>query len=71
MLPVESPLLPRSSDVRAEAIRTLVRELGITKAAFFIRENLSSTVDYLAIKEDLFGGKTAAQVVEEIKAHRP
>ena len=26
---------------------------------------------YLAVKEELFGGKTAAQICEDIKAHRP
>ncbi len=47
-------------------IDTIVKNLGITKAAFFIRENLSIKTDYLEIKEKLFGSKTAAEVYNDI-----
>jgi hypothetical protein len=43
-----------------------VKSLGITKAAFFLRETMSQKTDYLEIKEKLFGEKTAAQLYSEI-----
>jgi len=33
----------------------------------FIRENLFQKEDYLKLKEDLFGEKTAAEIFDEIK----
>ncbi len=41
--------------------------MGITKTAIFIRENMAHSEDYLKIKGELFGKKTAHQVYEEIK----
>jgi hypothetical protein len=49
-----------------KVIDTIVKNLGITKAAFFIRENISQKTDYLEIKEKLFGSKTAAEVYNDI-----
>jgi hypothetical protein len=63
----EKLTIPKSREIRAEAIQVLIDRLGITKAAFFIRENLSQKEDYLKIKEDLFGKKTAAEIFGEIK----
>mgnify|MGYP001600269441 CR=1 FL=1 len=63
----EKLTIPKSQEIRAEAIQMLIDHLGITKSAFFIRENLSQKEDYLKIKEDLFGGKTAAEIFGEIK----
>jgi hypothetical protein len=37
------------------------------KTALFIRENLFQKEDYLKLKEDLFGEKTAAEIFDEIK----
>jgi len=59
--------IPKSCEIRPEAIQMLIESLGITKAAFFIRENLSQKEDYLMIKEELFGEKTAAEIFSEIK----
>ena len=59
--------IPKSCEIRPEAIQMLIESLGITKAAFFIRENLSQKEDYLMIKEDLFGEKMAAEIFGEIK----
>ena len=63
----EKLTIPKSCEIRAEAIQMLIESLGITKAAFFIRENLSQKEDYLMIKEELFGEKTAAEIFVEIK----
>ncbi len=63
----EKLTIPQSCEIRAEAIQKLIESLGITKAAFFIRENLSQKEDYLMIKEELFGEKTAAEIFGEIK----
>lgn len=63
----EKLTIPKSCEIRAEAIQLLVESLGITKAAFFIGENLSQKEDYLMIKEELFGDKTAAEIFGEVK----
>lgn len=59
--------IPSNEEVRSEAVQTLITKMGITKAAMFIRENVSQKDDYLTIKEELFAGKSAKQVYEEIK----
>ncbi len=59
--------IPQSENLRYEAIRLLVNGLGLTKAAFFLRETGSSKEDYLDLKEQLFGDKTATELYEEIK----
>ena len=67
MMITKALTIPKSEEVRSEAIATLIERLGITKAAFFIREAMSQKVDYLKIKEGLFGGKTASELYSEIK----
>jgi hypothetical protein len=47
-----------------------MKSLGITKAAFFLRESMSQKADYLEIKEKLFGAKTAKELYSEIVAQR-
>lgn len=63
----EKLTIPKSSEISTEAIQMLISRLGITKAAFFIRENLFQKEDYLKLKEDLFEKKTAAEIFREIK----
>jgi hypothetical protein len=41
--------------------------MGITKSAIFIRENMSQRMDYLKAKDEIFAGKSVAQLYEEIK----
>jgi len=69
MIPVKQLKLvvPRSEYVRYEAVQMLINGLGLTKTAFFIRENLSSQGDYLEMKEKLFGEKNAADIYNDIK----
>ena len=59
--------LPRYDEIRSEAVRTIIDQLGITKAAFFIRESMFQKTDYLQLKDVLFGNKTASELYSEIK----
>ena len=58
--------LPDTKVLKSEVIEAIIKSLGITKAAFFIRENISQKTDYLEIKKKLFGKKTAAEFYKEI-----
>lgn len=58
--------LPDIKFLKGEVIEALIKSLGITKAAFFIRENISQKTDYLEINKKLFGKKTAAELYKEI-----
>jgi hypothetical protein len=60
--------MPDAEQVRAEAMQTIVQQLGVAKAAFFIRETLSGPTDYLKLKSDLFKGLTTTEIYEQIKA---
>jgi len=60
-------MVPSSEEVRSEAVQTLIKRMGITKAAIFIRENMAQKMDYLKVKDELFAGKSAAKLYEEIK----
>ena len=71
MMAVKTLTVPKSEEVRSEAIETIIERLGITKAAFFIRETMSKKVDYLKVKEKLFGEKTASELYGEIKKSKP
>lgn len=55
------------SEVRVEGIKAIIEQLGIAKAAFFLRENMSQNVDYLKIKDQMFVNKTAREIYAEIK----
>ena len=59
-------MLKRTKVLKSEVIEAIIKSLGITKAAFFIRENISQKTDYLEIKKKLFGKKTAAEFYKEI-----
>jgi hypothetical protein len=62
--------VPKSDEVRCEAIEALVERLGIGKAAFFIRETMSQPVDYLKVKDQLFGDMTVADICSEIQYNK-
>ena len=67
MLIAKKIMVPSSEEVRIEAVQTLIKRMGTTKAAIFIREAMSQKTDYLKTKDELFAGKSAAQLYEEIK----
>jgi hypothetical protein len=63
-------IMPSSEEVRSEAVQTLITRMGITKAAIFIRENMAQKTDYEKMKNELFAGKSTAQLYTEIKKQR-
>ena len=67
MLTAKKLMVPSSEEVRSEAVQTLIKRMGITKAAIFIRENMAQKTDYLKVKDELFAGKSAAELYVEIK----
>ena len=60
--------LPMGSQVKTEAVQTIIERMGITKAAVFLRETMSQPTDYLTLKEKLFAKTSAADVYAAIKA---
>ncbi|MEK7333358.1 MAG: hypothetical protein AAB017_08275 [Nitrospirota bacterium] len=58
--------LPDTKFIKSEVIDVIVKNLGITKTAFFLRETMSQKTDYLEIKKKLFGDKTAIELYKEI-----
>ncbi|OGW27944.1 MAG: hypothetical protein A2X59_11595 [Nitrospirae bacterium GWC2_42_7] len=58
--------LPDTKFIKSEVIDVIVKKLGITKTAFFLRETMSQKTDYLEIKKKLFEDKTAAELYKEI-----
>lgn len=60
-------IIPKSEEVKSEAIEMMLKQLGIAKTAFFIRETMSQKVDYLKVKEKLFEKKTSSDLYKEIK----
>ena len=61
-------ILPMGSQVKSEAVQTIVERMGITKAALFLRETMSQQTDYLDLKKNLFAKASAADVYAAIKA---
>ena len=67
---VRTESLPDMKALKSEVVEAIIKSLGITKAAFFIRETISQKIDYLEIKEKLFGTKKAADIYTEISDWR-
>lgn len=67
MTPIRTFNIPKCEDVKTEVIETIIKRLGITKAAFFLRETISQNVDYVKIKDELFKEKSASDLYKEIK----
>jgi len=62
--------VPKSDDIRCEAISALIERLGIGKTAFYIRETMSQPVDYLKLKDQLFGEMTVDDICSEIQRNQ-
>ncbi len=58
--------LPDTKFIKSEVIDVIVKNLGITKTAFFLRETMSQKTDYLEIKKKIFGDKTARELYKDI-----
>ncbi|MDY6805233.1 MAG: hypothetical protein SXA11_15700 [Cyanobacteriota bacterium] len=63
-------VVPPMNSIRTESVKVIIERLGIAKAAFFCRETMSQPMDYLELKEKMFGEKTAREIYEEIKNNR-
>lgn len=59
--------LPIGSQVKNEAVQTIIERMGITKAALFLRENMSQPVDYLALKDKMFAKTSATELFAAMK----
>lgn len=62
--------IPKIEEVKIEVIQTLIDQLGVAKSAYFFREFMYQKLDYLEIKEKIFGEKTAEEIYDEIKKKR-
>jgi hypothetical protein len=60
--------LPMGSQVKSEAVQTIIERMGITKAAVFLRDTMSQPTDYLLLKENMFAKTSAAEVYASINA---
>ena len=54
--------IPTTNQVRIEVITLLVDNLGLTKAAIFIREQFSQKTDYLLTKQKIFNDKSVDEI---------
>lgn len=63
-------VVPPMNSIRTESVKVIIERLGIAKAAFFCRETMSQPMDYLELKDEMFGEKTAREIYEEIKNNR-
>ena len=59
--------IPEIKEISKEGVKALVERLGIAKAAFFLRETASQPLNYLEIKDRLFGEMTATDIYDQIK----
>jgi hypothetical protein len=56
--------------VTQEAIRVLVRELGVVNALRFLRQYRTGCGDYTAERDQLFGQMTVTEVAADIRQDR-
>lgn len=64
------PVIPDVESVRKDAIESLIRNLGIGKASFFIRERMSGKTDYVRTKRRLFREKNVDALYARIVRDR-
>ena len=64
------PSLPRNTELQDEAIKILIEQMGIAKAAIFISDMFWQTTDYLEIKDRLFEGETVTSLYAKVKAFK-
>jgi hypothetical protein len=62
--------IPIGADVRSEAVRALIKDLGLAKAAMFLRETVAGKTDYVQAKDGLFAAKNASDIFREIIEER-
>ncbi len=59
-------ILPIINDIRQEAVRVIIQQMGIAKAAFYFRENYAQPMDWINHKDMQFGEKSATDIYEEM-----
>ena len=57
----------RDNKTLASTVQANMERLGIAQAAFFLRETASQSLNYLEIKDRLFGEMTATDIYDQIK----
>jgi len=57
----------RDNKTLASTVQANMERLGIAQAAFFLRETASQPLNYLEIKDQLFGEMTATDIYAQIK----
>lgn len=67
MKTIDDVQMPRSEELKSEAIRVLLDKLGPAKTAVLIRDYFSKTTDYLKLKDKLFENATVESLVREIQ----
>jgi hypothetical protein len=58
------------AEVTQDAIRVLLRELGVVNTLRFLKQYTTGYGDYTAERDQLFGEMTVAEIVAEIKEER-
>jgi hypothetical protein len=59
--------VPTDEEIRRTGVEAVIRSLGIARAAMFFRKTVSQKLDYLELKEELFGDRTVSDLYREIK----
>ena len=62
--------IPEPQSIREEAFRSLIKNLGISKAAFFARECMSQKEDYVKLKDEIFANQSLDEMFQEIQLQR-
>jgi len=62
--------VPEPQSIREEAFRSLIKNLGISKAAFFARECMSQKEDYVKLKDEIFANQSLDEMFQEIQLQR-
>ncbi|MBM3187875.1 MAG: hypothetical protein FJZ90_04035 [Chloroflexi bacterium] len=58
------------AELTQEAIRLLYRELGVTDTVRFLRQFSVGFGNYVEERDELFGGKTLDEMVDDIERRR-
>ena len=62
--------VPEPQSIREEAFRSLIKNLGISRAAFFARECMSQKEDYVKLKDEIFANQSLDEMFQEIQLQR-
>lgn len=60
-------MVPNDEEIRRAGVEAVIQSLGIARAAMFFRKTSFQELDYLELKEELFGDHTVSDLYHEIK----